>query len=189
MTSFTDRIIRAATLDVDLYEEVEADRGALGQAMGVVVLSSIAAGVGSIARGGIGGILTGTIAALIGWYVWAYLTYFIGTKFLPEPQTSADHGELLRTIGFSSSPGFIRVLGIIPGLTGIVFLAASMWMLVAMVIAVRQALDYRSTLRAVGVCMIGWIIQTLILVLLFSILGGAKNQSNPLTGRVPTVFS
>ena len=97
----------------------------------------------------------------------------IGTKFLPEPQTSADHGELLRTIGFSSSPGFIRVLGIIPGLTGIVFLAASIWMLVAMVIAVRQALDYRSTLRAVGVCMIGWIIQTLILVLLFSILGGA----------------
>ena len=173
MATFKDRIIRAAKLDVHLYEEVEADKGAMGQAMGVVVLSSIAAGVGSIGRGGLGGILLGTIAALIGWYVWAYLTYFIGTKFLPEPQTSADHGELLRTIGFSSSPGFILVLGIIPGLTGIVFLAASIWMLVAMVIAVRQALDYRSTLRAVGVCMIGWIIQTLILVLLFSILGGA----------------
>ncbi len=171
MTSFKDRIILAAKLDVNLYEEVEADKGAMGQAMRVVVLSSIAAGVGSIGRGGLGGILIGTIAALIGWYVWAYLTYFIGTKFLPEPQTSADHGELLRTIGFASSPGLIRVLGVIPGLGGLVFTVASIWMLVAMVIAVRQALDYKSTLRAVGVCMIGWVIQTLILMLLFSILG------------------
>ena len=173
MAKFTDRIIRAAKLDVNLYEEVEADSTAMGQAMGVVVLSSVAAGIGTIARGGLGGILVGTVAALIGWYLWAYLTYFIGTKWLPEPQTKADLGEVLRTIGFSSSPGLIRVLGIIPGLGGIVFLAASIWMLVAMVIAVRQALDYKSTGRAVGVCVIGWVIQILILVLLFSFLGGA----------------
>jgi len=172
MSSFQDRIIRAAKLDVNLYEEVEADKGAMSQAMGIVVLSSIAAGIGAIGKGGLGEILMGTVLALIGWYVWAYLTYFIGTKILPEPQTKADHGELLRTVGFSSSPGLIRVLGIIPGLGRIVFLVASIWMLVAMVIAVRQALDYRSTLRAVGVCLIGWVIQTLILVLLFSILGG-----------------
>lgn len=166
MTTFGNRIIRAAKLDAQLYEEVEADTGAMRQAMGVVVLSSMAAGVGSVASGGLGGILVGTIAALIGWYVWAYLTYFIGTKFLPEPQTEADLGELLRTIGFSSSPGLIRVFGIIPGLAGPVFLVASIWMLVAMVIAVRQALDYESTSRAVGVCVIGWIVQLLILVLL-----------------------
>jgi hypothetical protein len=172
MNTFKDRIIRAAKLDIHLYEEVEADKGAMGQAMGVVVLSSIAAGIGSIARGGISGILIGTIMALIGWYVWAYLIYFIGTKLLPEPQTKADHSELLRTIGFSSSPGLIRVLGIIPGLGGIVFIIASVWMLVAMVIAVRQALDYKSTLRAVGVCVIGWVIQVVILALIFAILGG-----------------
>ena len=172
MTSFRDRIIRAAKLDVNLYEEVEADRGAMGQAMGVVVLSSVAAGIGTFEIGGIGGVFIGTIVALIAWYVWAYLTYFIGTKFLPEPHTKADHGELLRTIGFSSSPGLIRALGIIPGLRPIVFTVASIWMLVAMIIAVRQALDYESTLRAVGVCVIGWIIQALILTLLFSIFGG-----------------
>ena len=169
MNNFLDRMLRAAKLDINLYEEVEADSGSMRQAMGVVVLSSIAAGIGSIATGGLGGILMGTIAALIGWYIWAYLTYFIGTKFLPEPQTKADLGELLRTIGFSSSPGLIRVLGIIPGLGGVVFLVASIWMLVAMVIAVRQALDYESTLRAVGVCVIGWVIQALIFALLFSI--------------------
>ena len=174
MNNFLDRMIRAAKLDVNLYEEVEADSGSMRQAMGVVVLSSIAAGIGSIATSGLSGIFMGTIAALVGWYIWAYLTYFIGTKFLPEPQTSADLGELLRTIGFSSSPGLIRILGIIPGLGWVVFLVASIWMLVAMVIAVRQALDYESTLRAVGVCVIGWIIQMVIFALLFSVFGGAE---------------
>jgi hypothetical protein len=172
MHSYLDRIIRAAKLDVNLYEEVEADKGALGQAMGVVVLSSIAAGVGSIGQVGVKGIFIGAITALIAWYVWAYITYFIGVKILPEPQTKADHGELLRTIGFSSSPGLIRILAIIPGLAGIIFLVTSIWMLAAMIIAVRQALDYQSTLRAVAVCIIGWVIQAIILLILFSVLGG-----------------
>jgi len=174
MTGFKDRILRAAKLDVQLYDEVEADKSAMPQAMGVVVLSSIAAGIGGIGMGaaGPGSILIGIFAALVGWYVWAFLTYFIGTKVLPEPQTHADHGELLRTIGFSSSPGLIRILGIIPGLGAVVFSVASIWMLIAMVIAVRQALDYKSTWRALGVCIIGWVIQTVILMLLFSLFGG-----------------
>ncbi len=172
MTNFSNRIIRAAKLDVALYEEVEADKSALGQAMGVVVLSSIATGIGIPSTAGLFGMLMGAVVALAGWYIWAYLTYFIGTKLLPEPQTKADHGELLRTIGFSSSPGLIRVLGIIPVLRSIVFPIAAIWMLVAMVIAVRQALDYSSTLRAIGVCAIGWIIQMVLFVLLFSIFGG-----------------
>jgi hypothetical protein len=175
MASFQNRIIRAAKLDANLYEEVEADKGAMGQAMAVVVLSSVAAGIGTIARGGIAGILWGTILALIGWFVWAYLTYFIGTKLLPEPQTKSTPGELLRTIGFSSSPGLIRVLGFIPGLGWLIMLASSIWMLIAMVIAVRQALDYKSTFRAIGVCLIGWIIQAVIFGLLFGLLGGPKN--------------
>lgn len=177
MTGFQDRMLRAAKLDVNLYEEVEADTTAMGQAMAVVVLSSVAAGVGSIAKLGLGGILATTVAALVGWYVWAYLTYFIGTRILPEPQTEADVGQLLRTTGFSSSPGLIRILGIIPGLGDLVYLVAAIWMLVAMVIAVRQALDYKSTGRAVAVCAIGWIIQILIIALLFSLLGGGAKPA------------
>ena len=172
MQNYLDRIVRAAKLDINLYEEVEADKGAMGQAIGVVVLSSIAAGIGSIGTIGVKGIIIGAITALIAWYVWAYMTYFIGAKILPEPQTKADHGELLRTIGFSSAPGLIRVLAIIPGISGIIFAIASIWMLTAMVIAVRQALDYQSTLRAVGVCIIGWVIQAIILMILFAALGG-----------------
>ncbi len=166
MASMVDRMVRAAKLDAQLYEEVEADKGALGQAMTVVVLASVAAGIGSGRLGGLSGILIGTLGALIGWFIWAALTYFIGTKFLPEPTTRADVGELLRTTGFSSSPGLIRVLGLIPWITEIVFLVSGIWMLIAMVIAVRQALDYRSTFRAVGVCVIGWIVQVVVLLLL-----------------------
>lgn len=166
MADLKNRILRAARLDKSVYEEVEADKSALGQAMAVVVLSSVAAGVGA-SQGGLAGIVFGIIASLLGWYVWAYITYIIGTKILPEPQTEADLGQLLRTTGFSSSPGLIRMLGIVPGFTEIVFSAASIWMLVAMVIAVRQALDYGSTFRAVGVCLIGWVVQALIIVLFF----------------------
>jgi hypothetical protein len=172
MSNFKDRIIRAAKLEPQLYEEVEADKGALGQAMGVVVISSIAAGLGGIDRVGLGGILFGTIFALLGWFIWAYLIYIIGTKLLPEPQTESHPGELMRTIGFSSAPGMIRILGIIPGLAGIIYPIAAIWMLVAMIIAVRQALDYNSTLRAVGVCIIGWVVQAVVIMLFLSIFVG-----------------
>ena len=174
MSSLKERLIGAAKLDIKIYEEVEADKGATNQAMVVVILSSLAAGLGGIGKAGIGGLLIGTIAALIGWFVWAYITYVVGTKILPEPQTKADIGELLRTIGFSSAPGLIRVLGIIPGLTFLVYSVAGIWMLVAMVVAVKQALDYHSTWRAFGVCIIGWIIQTLTIVLFFSMFGGVQ---------------
>ena len=172
MALFTDRMIRAAKLDVNLYEEVEADKGAMGQAMKVVILSSVAAGIGTIGTTGIKGLVLGTIVALVGWFIWAFLTYFIGTRLLPEPQTKADYGELLRTIGFSSSPGLLRVLGIIPMLGNMLNFIIGIWMLVAMVIAVRQALDYKSTWRAVGVCLIGWIVQIAIFGLFFWLVGG-----------------
>lgn len=144
----------------------------MGQAMLVVIISSVAAGIGASSVTGVKGLVSGTIVALLGWYAWAYLTYLIGTRLLPEPQTKADYGELLRTIGFSSSPGVLRVLGIIPMLGTIVTFIVSIWMLVAMVIAVRQALDYNSTGRALGVCFIGWIAQTVLFGLFVWLAGG-----------------
>jgi hypothetical protein len=173
MAQFPARMLQAALLDTNVYEEVEADTSANGQAVAVVVLSSLAAGIGSGVRGGLSSVLLGTFVVLIGWCSWAYLTYIIGTKFLAEPDTRADYGELLRTIGFSSAPGVLRILGLIPGLTGLVFFVVSIWMLVAMIVAVRQALDYTSTIRAFGVCMIGWIVVALLILLLTSSLSGA----------------
>ncbi len=171
MASLIDRMMRASKLDVSLYEEVEADKGSMGQAATIVVLSSIAAGVGSLGVFGIEGLIFTTIGALVGWLIWAYLTFIIGTKLLPEPQTKADMGEMLRTIGFSSSPGVLRVLGIIPVAGPIISFVAGIWMLVAMIIAVRQALDYKSTWRAVGVCLIGFIIYFIIMYFILTLIG------------------
>lgn len=159
MSQLTDRMMRAARLEPDLYEEVEADKSSMGQAMTVVVLASLAAGIGNVGEGGFGGIIIGAISALIGWYLWAFLTYFIGTRLLAQPQTSADMGELLRTTGFSAAPGVLRIFGFIPLFGWVLTLVVSVWMLVAMIIAVRQALDYTSSARAVGVCLIGWFVM------------------------------
>ncbi len=176
MSSLIDRMVRASKLDVNLYEEVEADKGAMGQAVAVVVLSSVASGIGSIGILGISGLITGTLFSLVGWIIWAFLIYIIGTKLLPEPQTKSDMGELLRTIGFSSSPGIIRIVGIIPFLGAIASIVASVWMLVAMIVAVRQALDYKSTWRAIGVCVIAYVI---VLVVIYGFVFGLMGLSSP----------
>lgn len=170
-SGFVERMIRAAKLDIQLYEEVEADKSALGQAMAVVILSSLAAGIGSIGAIGLKGIIVITLSALVGWFIWAYLIYLIGTKLMPEPQTKSDPGELMRTIGFSNSPGILRVLGFIPMLGWIVSMVVGIWMLAAMIIAVKQALDYQSTLRAVGVCIIGWIVYMVVIMIFMAVFG------------------
>tara|TARA_B100000470_G_C19643332_1_gene325292 strand:- start:45 stop:572 length:528 start_codon:yes stop_codon:yes gene_type:complete len=167
---FINRIIRACKLDVNLYEEVEADKSATVQAALVVVLSSLAAGVGALSLGA-SNFLMAPILSLVSWYVWAYLIYIIGAKIFPEPNTKADHGELLRTIGFSSAPGLIRVFGFTPELMSITFIGAQIWMLVAMVIAVRQALDYQSTWRAIGVVVIAQLLLAIIFVMLLKLFG------------------
>lgn len=171
MANLVDRMIRASKLDVNLYEEVEADKSAMGQAVAVVLISSIAAGIGSIGFFGIRGLIFGTIGALVGWVIWAFLAYIIGTKLLPEPQTKSDMSEMMRTIGFAASPGVIRILAFIPFIGPILSFIAGIWMLVAMVIAVRQALDYQSTWRAIGVCIIGFIVYFVVFALIFSIIG------------------
>jgi hypothetical protein len=157
MSRFVDRVVGAARLDAKVYEEIEADPGATGQAMAVVVAAALAAGIGAL-RGGAAGAVAAVVGGLVGWFAWALVTWLVGTKVLPEPSTRADLGQLLRTIGFSAGPGILNVLGIIPLLGLLVSLVAWVWQLVAMVVAVRQALDYASTGRAVLVCFIGWVV-------------------------------
>jgi len=166
--TFVERMIGAAKLDTRVYEEVEADRTATPQAVAVVVLAAVAGGIA--AGEGVRGLVGGTVLGLVGWAVWAWLIYLIGTRWLPEPGTHADAGELLRTIGFATSPSILRVAGIVPVIGPLVFVVTTVWTLVAVVVAVRQALDYRSTGRAIGVCVIGWLVQVAIVLLLGALL-------------------
>jgi hypothetical protein len=158
--TFLQRLIGAAALDSAIYEEVEADSGATVQALSVIVLSNLAAGVGARGLGGTTLLTAAFFAmiALMAWGAWALLALQIGSRILPESETSVDLGEMLRTTGFAAAPGILRVFGILPGVTIPVFVITAIWMLAAMVVAIRQALDYRSTARAIAVCVVGWIL-------------------------------
>ncbi len=160
--SFSQRMLAAAKLDVSLYEEVEADSSATGQAAGVVALAAIASAIGA---SGDGSWIGGLIGALVGWAVWAGVTYLLGTALF---RGTATWGELLRTLGFAQSPGILYVLGIIPLLGWIAKGIISIWVLIAGIIAIRQALDI-STGKAVITAIIGW----LLLLTLMLFLGGA----------------
>jgi hypothetical protein len=172
-TSFPMRLIGALSLDVPIYEEIEADATATGQAMLVVLMSSVCAGIGAFgwASGDWWGVVFYSTLSLVAWALWAVVTYVIGTKLLPEPETRSDIGELLRTIGFASAPGILRIFGVVPGATVPAFAITAVWMLAAMIVAVRQALDYRSTMRAIAVCAIGWLLSLGLAVGLQMLLG------------------
>jgi hypothetical protein len=167
-TPFPMRLIGALAIDPVIYEEVEADQSATWQAMVVVVLSSLSAGIGAFGwgTGSLRGVLFISALALVLWATWAVITFEIGTRLMPEPETRADVGQLLRTIGFSATPGMLRIFGIVPGATLPAFIITAIWMLVAMVVAVRQALDYKSTARAVAVCGLGWALSIGIAIVL-----------------------
>jgi hypothetical protein len=147
------RMIRAARLDLRLYAEVEADETSIGQAASVVLLAAFAGGI-NIPNAPFAILFGGLLAALAGWVLFAYVIYLIGAKLLPEPTTKADFGALLRAMGFANAPGVLKLLGIVPELRVFVFFVAMVWVLVATVTAVRHALAYKSSWRAIGVCAI-----------------------------------
>jgi len=159
MTNFFNRIVQAAKLDAHLYEEVKKNPDFLQQSMLVVILVSIASGIGM----GAGRMLGGIVAALFGWFLWSYVTYFIGTKLLAEEKTDANFEQLLRAVGFAWSPGLLLILGIFPFLRGLLFLVTQIWAFAAMVVAVRQVLSYQSTGRSVMVCLFGWILYIIVM--------------------------
>jgi hypothetical protein len=155
-----ERAIGAARLDAATYEDVEHDPSALGQALAIVVAASIGVGIGSVGYAAdvdLAGLLLGVVANLVAWFAWAGVSWWVGTRLLPTPETEADLGQLLRTIGFSAAPGVVAVLGVLPAIGSALVFATWLWQLAAMVVAVRQALDYSSTLRALAVCAIGFL--------------------------------
>jgi hypothetical protein len=173
--TFVRRVIGAAMFDVATYEDVEADQGATPQALAVVVLSSLAAAIG--ARGAIGGaetfafFATASAIALISWAAFAFIIFEIGARIVPAADTRGDPGELLRTLGFAATPGLFQVFGMLPGAARPVFTLAIVWALAASVIAVRQALDYSSTGRALGVCALALLLALGIAVVLGLVFG------------------
>lgn len=170
MATLVERAVGAARLDAGIYEEIEHDPAALGQAMMVVAVASVCAGIGA-AQGGLGAIIVGVVTSLIGWLIWATFTWIVGTKMLPEPTTQASLVELMRTLGFSASPGVFSIVGFVPVVGALIALLALGWQLAAMVVAVRSALDYAANGRAIAVCLIGFAVYLLVVIVVASMIG------------------
>ena len=169
--SMVERMIRASRLDVHIFEEVEADTSATRQALSVVALVALATGIASLGTTGLIGLFVGVVLAIAGWAFWAWIVYLVGTKIMPSDSTHADCGQLARTLGFAQSPGIFKVLGLVPVVGIFILGVVSIWMLVAMVVAVRQALDYTSTWRAIAVVMLGFIPYALLMYMAYALLG------------------
>ncbi|HLF04218.1 MAG TPA: YIP1 family protein [Dehalococcoidia bacterium] len=173
------RMIGAARLDVHTFEEVENDPSATTQALLVVIIVSLASGIGSLIGSLIAGvnpvaaIIFGVVWGIVVWAGWALVTFFVGTTLFKTADTHANWGQLARTTGFAQAPGVLLILSFIPLLGGIITLVTFLWRLVAMVVAVRQALDYKDTLRAVGVVVVSFIIVIVPLAILASLFGAA----------------
>lgn len=184
--SLTDRMLRAARLDVALYNEVEADLNATTQALTVVVLSALAGGIGAAIGAAIagrpagiaGGLVGGILADLIGWAVWSYVMYFVGTRFFGG---TATWGELLRTLGFAYSPGVLQILRFIPVVGGIITLIVAIWRIVTSFIAIREALDFDSG-KTIATIVVGFIAYLIVVVIVAAILGALGLGASLLTG-------
>jgi hypothetical protein len=185
-TSLTDRMLRAARLDVALYNEVEADLTATSQALSVVVLTAVASGLGyalGAAFGGrperlVGGMIGGVLVELLGWAVWSFIMYFVGTRFFGG---TATYGELLRTLGFAYTPGVLLILRFLPVLGGLIGFAVFIWRIITGFIAVREALDVESG-KAVATIVIGFIGYLIVLAVVGAIFATLGFGAALLTG-------
>jgi hypothetical protein len=183
--AMVNRAIRAARLDVTLFQEVEHDTSLNQEALMVVIFASALAGLGAL----IGGIFTGFGAALIavvftvfwgiaGYYIWAYLTWFIGTRMF---KGTAEPGELLRTLGYATGPRALGVFSFIPCVGAIIGLLAGIWSLVVGVVAVREALNF-DTGNAIITVVIGWVVVFVVGSLIAVVLGAGALGIGALTG-------
>jgi hypothetical protein len=172
MADLTGRMIGALQADVKTFTEIEADQGAMGQAVTVIVIAGVASLIGNFFRAGVIAGVLGLIASLLGYALFSFLVFLIGTKLMPEPATKADFNEAFRVIAFAASPGVFNVLALIPFLGPLISFLVAIWSLVIAVVAVREVLDYSNTGRAIIVCLIAavicWIVMFVVLLPLFA---------------------
>ena len=175
MKLFFIRAYRAAKLDATVFDEVMENTKLMTQAIIVVFFYGMAVSYGTFGRAGVTGINSALVITLIGWYIWAFSTYIAGVRLFPEAGTTADRKAFMRAMAFASSPGWLRILGLVPEMGGAVFAVISIWMVVAAVVAVKKALNYSSTQRAAAITVVCWILSTLfqglLYIMFFSVFG------------------
>ncbi len=162
MLQWLDRVNRALRLDAELFEEVEHDYSAGSQALFTVLAVSVCGGVGNLVAAWLIGLrpspwpsLIMMVAGfLVVWIVWSFVTMAIGTTLFGG---RADMGEMQRALGFAAAPGLLML---IPGLGVLIGVP---WAMMAMVVGVRQALDFDNR-RAIGTVLLGAVAMTFVVL-------------------------
>jgi hypothetical protein len=172
--TFGDRVVGAMKLDENTFEDVERDPTAIGQAVGVVVLAAVSAGIGNIYWGGLTGIVTGAFMSILSFLIWSAIVWLVGTKLMPEPTTHADFPQTFRTLGFAAAPGLASVVTIIPILGWLLMLVIWLWQIAAMVVAVKAVLDYSTIGKAIVVVLIGFVVNLIVMFLIITPLVGVR---------------
>ena len=188
--SYAEKLYKAIMLDVEFYEAVEADKSLIRQAMITVALVAmvegfVIAGIAPIP------LAQGVLGSILRWVVWAFFVAFVGTRILPEPETDSDTGELLRTLGFAYAPGLLLVFQFLPFINdnnsifnnNLIAMIVYLLQLAAMTVAVRQALDFSSTVRAVGTCIVAFIVMTItfeLLIYFSEFVSGVATNASPM---------
>ncbi len=168
--SVIERAIGAARLDPRAYEDVEHDQTATGSALVIVAIAAVANGIGSAGEAGVLGLIGGVVFGLLGFVLYAGIAYLIGSQLFATRETNVTWGQLIRTLGFAQAPGILRVLGIVPVIGGLIQLIVGVWILIASIIAIRQACDF-STGRAVLTTVVAWIVYFVFVIIPVGILG------------------
>ena len=174
MDVMINRVLRAAQLDREFFKEAEADTSLNQEALTIVIIVSVLAGIGSFIgtlRQGFGAAILGlfvtTLIGVANYYIWAYVTHFIGTNMF---EGEADVGELLRVLGYASGPRLLSFFQFIPCLGAILAFAGGIWALVVGFFGVQEALDLDTTETLVTV-VLGWIVIFIISAIVTSVLG------------------
>jgi hypothetical protein len=178
--TFGERVIGALKLDAATFEDIERDTTAMGQTIGVIALAAVSLGIGNIWYGGISGIVFGAVTSVIGYVLWAIVVWAVGTKVMPDPATNADFAETFRVIGFAAAPGVLGIITIIPLLGWLFVFLIWLWSIAAMVVAVRQVLDYTDTMKAVLVVVIGFVVNFVVTMILGAMFVGSALLSGAL---------
>ena len=166
--SMIDRMLGALRLQADVYEEVEADQKATGEAAFIVVATSLVSGaVNGVLTGASSGFF-GALGSLLGWAFYAWVAYLVGVKLFPGPQTKSNWGELARTLGYANTARFLILFELVPGLRAITRLVVAIWVLVATVVALRAALDI-TTGRAIWIAIASAIAQLVIIAVALTV--------------------
>ncbi len=174
------RMIGAAMFNSATYEEIEADRNALGEAILVVVLVTVCGIVGGIidgliGGGGLGGLVRGIIVGLlfgiVRWALWVTVLNFVGGKMLRTSDTETNWSEIGRVLGYAYTPGVLSLLIFIPVVGVILSFVGIVWTLAAVVVGARQALDFDSTGRAIAAVLLSAVIGFIPWIIVVAIQG------------------